>query len=270
MSVANRKRRIGQVISDKMDKTVVVAVQWRQRHPVYRKSIRRISKFHAHDEQNDARIGDRVLIVETKPLSRLKRWRIAEILERHEVPEIAPQEIGAAIEEEISQPEAAVAVADVLQAEEVDTAEPEAAGESEPETAEESESEATEESEPEVVEEPEPETAGESEPEATEEPEPEVAEESEPEAAEEPEPEVAEEPEPEVTEQPEPEPAEDSGHELGAPAEEATDVAEAVAPSADEAPSQDAPSTGQEPEAEVAAEEETGQTVEEREGKEGP
>ena len=93
MSAANRKRRIGQVISDKMDKTVVVAVQWRQRHPIYRKSIRRISKFHAHDEQNDARIGDRVLIVETKPLSRLKRWRIAEILERHEVPEIAPQEI---------------------------------------------------------------------------------------------------------------------------------------------------------------------------------
>ena len=127
MSAANRKRRIGQVISDKMDKTVVVAVQWRQRHPVYRKSIRRISKFHAHDEQNDARIGDRVLIVETKPLSRLKRWRIAEILERHEVPEIAPQEIGAAIEEEIAQPEAAVAVADGPQAEEVGTAEPEAA-----------------------------------------------------------------------------------------------------------------------------------------------
>ena len=123
MSAANRKRRIGQVVSDKMDKTVVVAVQWRQRHPIYRKSIRRISKFHAHDEQNDARIGDRVLIVETKPLSRLKRWRIAEILERHEVPEIAPQEIGAEIEEEIAQPEVAVAVAvaDAPQAEIVDT-----------------------------------------------------------------------------------------------------------------------------------------------------
>ena len=158
MSAANRKRRIGQVISDKMDKTVVVAVQWRQRHPVYRKSIRRISKFHAHDEQNDARIGDRVLIVETKPLSHLKRWRIAEILERHEVPEIAPQEIGAAIEEEIAQPEAAVAVADVPQAEEVVVAEPEV----------------VEEPEPEVVEEPEPETAEEPEPEATEESGPEL------------------------------------------------------------------------------------------------
>ena len=120
MSAGNRKRRIGQVISDKMDKTVVVAVQWRQRHAVYRKSIRRISKFHAHDEQNDARIGDRVLIVETKPLSRLKRWRIAEILERREVPEIAPQEIGAKIEEEIAQPEAVVAVADIPQAEMAD------------------------------------------------------------------------------------------------------------------------------------------------------
>ena len=234
MSAANRKRRIGQVISDKMDKTVVVAVQWRQRHPVYRKSIRRISKFHAHDEQNDARIGDRVLIVETKPLSRLKRWRIAEILERHEVPEIAPQEIGAAIEEEIAQPEAAVAVADIPQAEELDTAEPEQEVAEEPET------------------------------EATEEPEQEVTEESEPE--------VAEEPETEVVEEPEPEPTEEPGAELGSSAEETTegDVAEAVEPSADEAPSQDAASTGQEPEAEVSKEEETGQAVEEREGKEGP
>ena len=236
MSAANRKRRIGQVISDKMDKTVVVAVQWRQRHPVYRKSIRRISKFHAHDEQNDARIGDRVLIVETKPLSRLKRWRIAEILERHEVPEIAPQEIGAAIEEEIAQPEAAVAVADGPQAEEVGTAEPEAA------------------------EEPEPEAAEEPEPEAAEEPEPEAAEESEPEAAEEPEPGVAEEPEPEAAE-PEVEPSAEEANE--------GDVAEAGETSAYEAPSQDALSTGQEPEAEVSTEEETGQVVEERESKEG-
>ena len=219
MSAANRKRRIGQVISDKMDKTVVVAVQWRQRHPVYRKSIRRISKFHAHDEQNDARIGDRVLIVETKPLSRLKRWRIAEILERHEVPEIAPQEIGAAIEEEIAQPEAAVAVADVPQAEEVGTAEPEAAEEPEPEAAEEPE--------PEAAEEPEPEAAEEPEPEAAEEPEPEAAEESEPEVTEEPEPEAAEEPEPGVAEEPEPEAAEP---EVDPSAEEATegDVVEAV------------------------------------------
>ena len=268
MSAVNRKRRIGQVISDKMDKTVVVAVQWRQRHPVYRKSIRRISKFHAHDEQNDARIGDRVLIVETKPLSRLKRWRIAEILERHEVPEIAPQEIGATIEEEIAQPEAAVAVADVPQAEEVSTAEPEAAEESEPEAAEEPEPEVAEESEPEVAEEPQPEAAEESEPEVAEESEPEAAEEPQPEAAEESEPEVAEESEPEAAEQPEPEVTEP---EVGSSAEEANegDVAEAGGISSYEAPSQDALSTGREPEAEVSTEEEIGQVVEERESKEG-
>ena len=153
MSAANRKRRIGQVISDKMDKTVVVTVQWRQQHPIYRKSIRRISKFHAHDEQNDARIGDRVLIVETKPLSRLKRWRIAEILERHEVPEIAPQEIGAEIEEEIAQPEAAVAVTEAPQAEMADTVEQEPAEEPEQEPAEEAEQESAEEPEQEPAEE---------------------------------------------------------------------------------------------------------------------
>ena len=163
MSAANRKRRIGQVISDKMDKTVVVAVQWRQRHAVYRKSIRRISKFHAHDEQNDARIGDRVLIVETKPLSRLKRWRIAEILERREVPEIAPQEIGAKIEEEIAQPETIVAVADVSHAELADTVDQE--------TTEEAEQESAKEPEQESAEEPEQESAEEADQETTEEPE---------------------------------------------------------------------------------------------------
>ncbi len=179
MSTANRKRRIGQVISDKMDKTVVVAVQWRQRHPIYRKSIRRISKFHAHDEQNDARIGDRVLIVETKPLSRLKRWRIAEILERHEVPEIAPQEIGADIEEEIAQPEAALAVADAPQAETADTVEQELTGEAEPEVAEEPEPETVEEPEQEATEGAEQEAVEEAEQESTEEPEQESAEEAE-------------------------------------------------------------------------------------------
>ena len=185
MSAANRKRRIGQVVSDKMDKTVVVAVQWRQRHPVYRKSIRRISKFHAHDEQNDARIGDRVLIVETKPLSRLKRWRIAEILERHEVPEIAPQEIGADIEEEIAQPEAAVAIADAPQIEMADTVEQEPAEEAEQEPVEEAEQEPAEEAEQESAEEAEQESAEEAEQESAEEAEQESAEEAEQESAEE-------------------------------------------------------------------------------------
>ena len=224
MSAANRKRRIGQVVSDKMDKTVVVAVQWRQRHPVYRKSIRRISKFHAHDEQNDARIGDRVLIVETKPLSRLKRWRIAEILERHEVPEIAPQEIGAEIEEEIAQPEAAVAVADVPQAEIVDTDEQESAEEAEQESAEEPEQESAEEAEQESAEEAEQESAEEPEQESTEEPEQESAEEAEQESVEEPEQESTEEPEQESAEEPEQESTEEPetsmGEEIGRPVED--------------------------------------------------
>ena len=95
----NRKRRVGQVVGDKMDKTVVVSVEWRQRHRLYRKSIKRISKFHVHDEHNDAKLGDTVLLMETRPISRLKRWTVAEILDRHEVPEVMPQEIGKEVEE---------------------------------------------------------------------------------------------------------------------------------------------------------------------------
>jgi hypothetical protein len=61
--------------------------------------MKRITKFHAHDEQNDAKLGDTVLLMETRPISRLKRWTVAEILERHEVPEVKPQEIGMDVEE---------------------------------------------------------------------------------------------------------------------------------------------------------------------------
>jgi small subunit ribosomal protein S17 len=77
-----RKTREGLVVSDKMDKTVVVAVEDRVKHALYGKVLRRTSKLKAHDEQNDARQGDRVLIMETRPLSATKRWRIVEILER--------------------------------------------------------------------------------------------------------------------------------------------------------------------------------------------
>jgi len=78
----NRKTRIGRVVSDKMDKTVVVAIETLVRHPLYKKSIKRTTKFKAHDENNECRVGDRVLIMETRPLSREKRWRVVEILER--------------------------------------------------------------------------------------------------------------------------------------------------------------------------------------------
>jgi small subunit ribosomal protein S17 len=77
-----RKVREGIVVSTKMDKTVVVRVTDRVQHPRYRKTLQRSTKLHAHDEQNDAREGDRVRLAETRPLSRTKRWRVVEVLER--------------------------------------------------------------------------------------------------------------------------------------------------------------------------------------------
>ena len=77
-----RKTREGLVVSDKMDKTIVVNVEERVKHPLYGKVLRRNIKFKAHDEANEAGIGDRVLIMETRPLSATKRWRIVEILEK--------------------------------------------------------------------------------------------------------------------------------------------------------------------------------------------
>ena len=78
----SRKTREGLVVSDKMDKTVVVSVEDRVKHALYGKVMRRTSKLKAHDEQNECGIGDRVLIMETRPLSATKRWRVVEILER--------------------------------------------------------------------------------------------------------------------------------------------------------------------------------------------
>lgn len=77
-----RKTRVGRVISDKMDKTVVVAVERLVRHPLYGRTIKRTMKLKAHDEENQCRIGDRVRVMETRPLSREKRWRVVEIIER--------------------------------------------------------------------------------------------------------------------------------------------------------------------------------------------
>ena len=77
-----RKTRIGMVVSDKMTKTVVVSIERRVQHPVYGKMIRRTKKLKAHDEQNEAKTGDTVRIMETRPLSKDKRWRVVEIIER--------------------------------------------------------------------------------------------------------------------------------------------------------------------------------------------
>ncbi len=77
-----RKLRDGIVVSDAMDKTVIVSVERRFRHPVYGKEITRSKKFYAHDEKNEAKKGDWVRIMETRPLSKLKRWRLVEVLKR--------------------------------------------------------------------------------------------------------------------------------------------------------------------------------------------
>ena len=88
-----RKTRFGRVVGNRMDKTVVVAVETPSRHPLYQKTIKRAVKYKAHDEKNECRPGDMVRIVETRPLSRHKRWRVAEIITKGEVAEVQPKEI---------------------------------------------------------------------------------------------------------------------------------------------------------------------------------
>lgn len=83
--MGRRKQFIGMVVSDKMDKTVVVMVETLVKHPLYEKFVKRRKKYMAHDENNECRIGDKVLIEETRPLSRRKRWRVKQILERAKV-----------------------------------------------------------------------------------------------------------------------------------------------------------------------------------------
>jgi small subunit ribosomal protein S17 len=77
-----RKTRVGKVVSDKMDKTVVVSIEDNVRHPLYKKIIKNTVKLKAHDENNECGIGDRVLVMETRPLSKDKRWRVVEIIEK--------------------------------------------------------------------------------------------------------------------------------------------------------------------------------------------
>jgi small subunit ribosomal protein S17 len=106
------KVRIGVVVSDKMDQTRVVAVHWSRPHPVYTRRVRRVTKFKAHDGANASHAGDTVRIVETRPLSKDKRWRIVEVVAKGERVELQPEEVGQAVLEEFSgkKEEAAVAV----------------------------------------------------------------------------------------------------------------------------------------------------------------
>jgi len=93
MEKRHKKTRVGRVASNKMDKTVVVVVETPKRHPLYKKIIRRSVRYKAHDKNNECGVGDVVRIVETRPLSKDKRWRIAEILRKGEVVEVQPKEV---------------------------------------------------------------------------------------------------------------------------------------------------------------------------------
>ena len=77
-----RKERVGVVTSNKLDKTITVAVKWKEKHPIYGKFVNKTKKYHAHDEKNECNIGDTVKLMETRPLSKMKRWRLVEIIER--------------------------------------------------------------------------------------------------------------------------------------------------------------------------------------------
>ena len=88
-----RKTRVGRVISNKMDKTAVVAIETTKHHPLYRRTIKKVVKYKAHDARNECGQGDIVRIIETRPLSKEKRWRVAEVINKKEVLEVQPREI---------------------------------------------------------------------------------------------------------------------------------------------------------------------------------
>lgn len=95
----NQKTLTGVVVSDKMDKTVVVAVERSKRHRLYQKTLRRTHRYKAHDPNNECKLGDTVMLVETRPLSKEKRWRVLSILQHHLVAEIQPRTIGSELEQ---------------------------------------------------------------------------------------------------------------------------------------------------------------------------
>ena len=89
----SRRTRVGTVLSDKADKTITVGVPWLQRDRIYRKKRRRLTRLAAHDEENQARTGDQVLVEESRPLSRRKRWRLVEVLQKADLADVRPVDI---------------------------------------------------------------------------------------------------------------------------------------------------------------------------------
>ncbi|MFN8532073.1 MAG: 30S ribosomal protein S17 [Dehalococcoidia bacterium] len=90
----DRRTLTGTVVGNKMDKTVVVAVERVKRHPLYRRTIRRTTKYKAHDEKNQCNLGDLVKMIESRPISKEKRWRVIEIVKKGDVPDLKPQDVG--------------------------------------------------------------------------------------------------------------------------------------------------------------------------------
>lgn len=102
MSKLMRKDRVGSVVSVKMDRTAVVEMVWKQRHRLYRKQMRRVSRFYVHDPENQCRLGDTVRIEETRPISKTKHWRLLEILQRKQLAEVQPIDLEVDIDSELS------------------------------------------------------------------------------------------------------------------------------------------------------------------------
>ena len=93
MAKQMRKIRVGAVVGTKMDKTAVVEMVWKQRHPIYRKQMRRVARYYVHDPESQCEVGDTVRIQETRPISKTKHWRLLEILRRRQVAEVLPIEL---------------------------------------------------------------------------------------------------------------------------------------------------------------------------------
>jgi small subunit ribosomal protein S17 len=102
MSKEMRKIRTGEVVRTSMDRTAVVEMVWKQRHRLYRKQMRRVTRFYIHDPLNQCRIGDTVRIQETRPISKTKHWRLMEILQRRQVAEVQPIELETDLDAEIA------------------------------------------------------------------------------------------------------------------------------------------------------------------------
>ena len=131
-----RKSRLGRVVSNKMDKTAVVAVETRRHHPIYKKTVRTVTRYKAHDEMNECQPGDTVRLEETRPLSKEKRWRVAEIVIKAEQLEVRPVELETQPEETVAVPETTVTGPEETVAEPEVVAEPEEAEETQPQDEE--------------------------------------------------------------------------------------------------------------------------------------